>query len=52
MIPRSITEADMSYWADLNPRPVVISGPHEVEQNIEPCAAVIADGDDFGTVEP
>lgn len=50
MIPRSITEADMAYWAHLNPRPAMISGPNEIEAEIAPCPAVVTDGDDFGTV--
>lgn len=50
MKPRPITEADMAYWADLNPRPATISGPGEIEADIEPCPAVITDGDEFGIV--
>lgn len=49
MRPRPITEADMDYWRSLNPRPAMISGPGEVEAHIEPCPAVVTDGDGFGT---
>jgi hypothetical protein len=50
MRPRPITEADMAYWSNLNPRQTLVSGPGEIEADIEPCPAVITDGDEFGTV--
>lgn len=50
MKPRPITDADMAYWGELNPRPALISGPGEVEAHIEPCHAIITNGDEFGTV--
>lgn len=50
MKPRPITVADLGYWAHLNPRHALISGPGEIEAHIEPCPAVITDGDEFGTV--
>lgn len=41
MRPRPNTEADLAYWADMDPRPALISGPGEVEMNIEACPALI-----------
>ena len=49
MMPRPITEADMHYWSDLNPRNVLISGPDEFD--IPACPALITDGnDDHGDI--
>jgi hypothetical protein len=52
MKPRPITESDLAFWAHLDPRPAVISGPNEIEADITPCPAVITsdDGDVFGPV--
>lgn len=50
MKPRPITDRDLAYWADLNPRPANFTGPGEIEANIEPCPAIVTDGDQFGTV--
>jgi len=50
MRPRPITEADMTYWGDQNPRPVLLTGPGEIEARIEPCPGIVTDGDEFGSV--
>lgn len=46
MNPRSISEADLDYWAERNPRPVRFTGPGEEEQGIEPCPSLVLDGDE------
>jgi hypothetical protein len=48
--PRPITDADMGYWAHLNPRMATFTGPGEVEADIQPCPGIVTDGDEFGTV--
>lgn len=53
--PRRITEADLAYWADGDPRPAVFSGPGEIEAGVEPCEGIWttenpAYGPDFGPV--
>jgi hypothetical protein len=48
--PRHITDADLAYWADLNPRVVSFTAPAEVEAGIEPAPGIITDGDEFGHV--
>jgi hypothetical protein len=50
--PRDIAQGDMDYWSSLDPRPMLISGPNEVEAGITPCPALItgSDGDVFGSV--
>lgn len=50
MRPRAITDADLEYWSSLNPRPVTMTGPGEVDAGIEPCPALVTDGDQFGQV--
>lgn len=47
MRPREITDADMGYWADRDPRPAHFTGPGEVESGIEPCPGVVIDGDEI-----
>lgn len=48
MRPRPIAQADLDYWAALNPRPVMFTAPGEVEAGIEPCLGLMTDGDEFG----
>lgn len=48
--PREITDADMAYWAHLNPRRIVFTGPGEIEAGIEPAPGLVTDGDEFGQV--
>lgn len=50
MTPRDITETDLVYWAELNPRVTVFTAPGEVEAGIEPCPGLVTDGDQFGRV--
>lgn len=50
MRPRPVTDADLRYWRELNPRPATFSGPGEVDAAIEPCPGVVTDGDEFGPV--
>ncbi len=40
----------MAYWGDLNPRPATFTGPGEIEAGVEPCPAIVTDGDQFGPV--
>lgn len=46
MRPREITDADMAYWADCNPRRVTFTAPGEVEAGIEPCPGIVTDDPD------
>lgn len=50
MKPRPISDADLAYWADLNPRPLIFTAPGEVEAGVEPCPGLWTDGDQFGPV--
>lgn len=50
MKPRSISDADMAYWSEHNPRPAVFGAPAEIEAGIVPCPAIVTDGDQFGQV--
>lgn len=50
MNPRPLIDADLAYWADLNPRVATFTGPGEIEADIQPCLGLITDGDEFGTV--
>jgi hypothetical protein len=50
MKPRPITDTDLAYWADQNPRPLTFTAPDEIEAGIEPCPGLITDGDEFGPV--
>lgn len=40
MKPRATTDADLAYWADYDPRPVVIGGPPS-EPDCIPCPALV-----------
>jgi hypothetical protein len=51
--PRAITDADLAYWADLDPHPATFTGPGEVEAGVKPCEALVtrdSHGDEFGDV--
>lgn len=50
MRPRPLNEGDFAYWAAQNPRAVTYTGPGEIEAGIEPCPAMLTDGDEFGPV--
>lgn len=41
MKPRPITEADLAYWVDHDPRPVMFTAPGEVEDGIDPAPGLI-----------
>ena len=43
MTPRPITDVDLDWWRDGNPRRAQFTGPGEVEAGIEPCPAVVID---------
>ena len=40
-----MTEADLAYWADANPRPATFTAPGEIEAGVDPCPGLIADSD-------
>lgn len=44
--PRPIRPADLDHWGDRNPQPRTFTAPGEVEEGIEPCAALVLDGEE------
>lgn len=53
MKPRPITDGDLAYWADVNPRVATFTGPGEIEAGVEPCPGLLTDdslGNQFGQV--
>jgi len=41
MRPRDITDADLAYWADTDPRAVMFTAPGEVDDGITPAPGLI-----------
>lgn len=50
MKPREINEGDLEYWGHLNPQVATFTAPGEIEAGVEPCPAIVTDGDQFGRV--
>lgn len=53
MNPRRLTNDDLAYWHDVNPKPCTFTGPGEIEAGVEPCQGVITRdklGNQFGQV--
>ena len=49
MRPREITDADLAYWREHNPRVTRFTAPGEVEAGVEPCPAIVTEStDEFG----
>jgi hypothetical protein len=47
MNPRQITQADIEHWADRHPQAASFTAPGEIEEGIEPCPALVLDGDEI-----
>jgi hypothetical protein len=45
MQPRPITDRDLAYWRDLQPRAATFTGPGEIEANIQPAPGIITQSD-------
>jgi hypothetical protein len=45
MIPRDLTQTDLDYYRDLNPRPVIYEADNE---HVDPVQAIVTEVDDAG----